>query len=175
MSCCSDAPLGQSVPRLIGWSGSPSTWTTCGVTFFALSPIVWMMTPQLTEQYGHVLRVSVEREIFRLPACASSGCASKPKTVIPTAPAMPVLKNARLDTSITQPSMTKDLGTVNWCRDGTQALEKRKGEAAIKVCAVRSTSKSSRIPTTPNHIWTQTMRKSVYRETCAGQIYLRGL
>ncbi len=52
------------MPRLMGWSGSPSTWTTCGVTFFALSPMVWMMTPQLTEQYGQVLRVSVVREIF---------------------------------------------------------------------------------------------------------------
>jgi hypothetical protein len=25
-----------------------------------------MMTPQLTEQYGHVLRVSLAREIFKL-------------------------------------------------------------------------------------------------------------
>jgi hypothetical protein len=56
-----------------------------------------------------VLRVSVLREIFRLEACANSGRASKPNTVMPTAPAMPVLKNARLDTSITQPSMAKDL------------------------------------------------------------------
>ena len=60
----SDDPLGQSVPRLMGWSGSPSTWTTCGVTFLALSPRVWMMTPQLTAQYGQVERVSVVRAIF---------------------------------------------------------------------------------------------------------------
>jgi hypothetical protein len=49
MSCISEEPFGQSVPRLMGWSGSPSTCTPCGVTFFALSPRVWMMTPQLTE------------------------------------------------------------------------------------------------------------------------------
>ena len=70
MSCCSEEPLGQSVPRLMGWSGSPSTWTTWGVTFLAWSPSVWMMTPQLTEQYGQVERVSVVREIFNSRDCA---------------------------------------------------------------------------------------------------------
>src|SRR5215469_14927432 len=64
ISCCSEDPLGHSVPRLVGWSGSPSTCTTCGVTFFALSPRVWIMTPHATEQYGHSERVSVVREIF---------------------------------------------------------------------------------------------------------------
>src|ERR1035437_5026854 len=44
------APLGQSVPRLIGWSGSPSTWTTEAVAFLALSPSVWMTTPHETAQ-----------------------------------------------------------------------------------------------------------------------------
>ena len=34
------------------------------VAFLALSPSVWMITPQLTEQYGQVLRVSVVRAIF---------------------------------------------------------------------------------------------------------------
>src|ERR1017187_8623905 len=65
-----------------------------------------MMTPQLTAQYGQVLRVSVVREIFRLSACARIGCGSKPKTVTPTAPAIPVLKNARLETSMAQASRT---------------------------------------------------------------------
>ena len=64
MSCISDDPFGHSVPRLIGWSGSPSTCTTCAVTFFALSPNVSLTTPQLTEQYGQVDRVSVVRAIF---------------------------------------------------------------------------------------------------------------
>ena len=32
--------------------------------------MVWMMTPQLTEQYGQVERVSVVRAIFSSLACA---------------------------------------------------------------------------------------------------------
>src|SRR6516162_2493085 len=111
MSCWSEAPLGQSVPRLIGWSGSPSTCTTWGVTFLALSPIVWMMTPQLTEQYGHVLRVSVVREIFSDCDCATKGWTSKPNAEKPTIPAMPVFTNVRLDTSMARTS-TGTVGIV---------------------------------------------------------------
>src|SRR5262249_54206248 len=33
MSPFNVTPFGQSVPRLIGWSGSPSMWTIVGVTF----------------------------------------------------------------------------------------------------------------------------------------------
>src|SRR5271165_44177 len=95
-----------------------------------------MMTPQLTEQYGHVLRVSVVREIFRLSACSSSGCASKPKTVIPTAPTTPVLKNARLETSITQPSMQRDFDSrkcvgMERKRFGSARLQQRKEVYAV--------------------------------------------
>src|SRR6478672_4914507 len=43
-------PLGQSVPRETGWSGSPSTWTTAAFAFLDLSPRVWMMTPHPTAQ-----------------------------------------------------------------------------------------------------------------------------
>src|SRR5215471_4886250 len=57
MSSFSDAPLGHNEPRLMGWSGSPSTCTTEGTTFFDLSPSVWMITPQPTAQYGQMLRV----------------------------------------------------------------------------------------------------------------------
>ncbi len=64
MFCFSVMPFGQSVPWLMGWSGSPSTCTTVGVTLRDRSPRVWMITPQLTEQYGQVDRVSVVREIF---------------------------------------------------------------------------------------------------------------
>ena len=35
-----------------------------GLTLRDRSPSVWMITPQLTEQYGHVDRVSVVRAIF---------------------------------------------------------------------------------------------------------------
>ena len=89
-------PLGQSVPRLMGWSGSPSTWTTEPVTFFALSPSVWMITPHETEQYGQVLRVSVVREILssRISARASESSNSPS----PTTPAAVPLRNVRRST-----------------------------------------------------------------------------
>ncbi len=32
------APRGHSVPRLTGWSGSPSIWMTDDLAFFDLSP-----------------------------------------------------------------------------------------------------------------------------------------
>src|SRR5215472_219339 len=70
------------------------------MTFFALSPSVWMMTPQLTEQYGQVLRVSVVWEILRVLAWASSGVTSNPKTVIAAPPAMDVCRKARRDKAI---------------------------------------------------------------------------
>jgi hypothetical protein len=50
MSSFRVAPLGQRVPRLMGWSGSPSTCTTVGFVFFDRSPSVWMITPQETAQ-----------------------------------------------------------------------------------------------------------------------------
>jgi len=53
-----------------------------------------MMTPQLTEQYGHVLRVSLVWEILSVFACACSGATSNPNAdSVP--PAMVVWMNAR--------------------------------------------------------------------------------
>src|SRR5258708_1277693 len=82
MSYLSVEPFGQSVPRLVGWSGSPSTCTTVGATFFALSPSVWMMTPHATAQYGQMLRVSVVRAILN---CRISARARDMSNPIPTA------------------------------------------------------------------------------------------
>src|SRR5215831_15829571 len=59
-----------------------------------------MMMPQLTEQYGQVLRVCVVREILRVEDCACSGCRSKPSAESPTAPATPVFRKVRRDRSI---------------------------------------------------------------------------
>src|ERR1019366_1418156 len=72
----------------MGWSASPSTWTTNGRTFFDLSPWVWMITPQLTEQYGQVDRVSVVREIFSARDSAHAGVMSNPSSVAPAAPTL---------------------------------------------------------------------------------------
>src|SRR5439155_1403954 len=82
MSYLSVAPFGQSVPRLVGASGSPSTCTTVGLTFFALSPRVWMMTPHATAQYGQMLRVSVVRAIL---SCRISARACEMSNPIPAA------------------------------------------------------------------------------------------
>src|SRR5882724_2482779 len=87
----------------MGWSGSPSTCTTCAVTFLALSPSVWMITPQLTEQYGQVERVSVVRAIFNSFACARTGRASNPRRSAAVPPA-PTLKKSRLDKPIEKAS-----------------------------------------------------------------------
>src|SRR5882762_8196285 len=96
MSSRSVTPLGQSVPRLMGWSGSPSTCTTDGFTFFDLSPSVWMITPQETEQYGQVLRVSVVRAIFNSRISARACLRSNPSaTAPPTAAAEPFRKVLR--------------------------------------------------------------------------------
>src|ERR1700730_2038207 len=82
MSYLSVAPLGHSVPRLVGASGSPSTCTTVDLTFFALSPSVWTMTPHATAQYGQMLRVSVVRAIF---SCRISARARDMSNPIPAA------------------------------------------------------------------------------------------
>src|SRR5215472_9065464 len=58
-----------------------------------------MMTPQLTEQYGHVERVSVVRAILSSLACARTGRASNPKSSAAALP-VPTLKNSRLDKPI---------------------------------------------------------------------------
>src|SRR6267142_2730181 len=65
-----------------------------------------MMTPQLTEQYGQVLRVSVVRAIFRPCVCAYTGARLKPNTVTPAPPINVVLMNVRLETSMASHSST---------------------------------------------------------------------
>src|ERR1700736_5419331 len=103
MSCSSEAPLGHRVPRLMGWSGSPSTWITCGVTFLALSPIVYIRTPQLTEQYGQVDRVSVARAILSSLSCATAGVRSNPRREMPAPPASALLRKVLRESSILHP------------------------------------------------------------------------
>src|SRR3990167_4490146 len=99
MQCLSDAPFGQRVPPFMGWSGSPSTWTTVGRTLYELSPRVCIITPQLTEQYGQVLLVSVVRAIFSWRAWAIAGVTSKPKPVS-NAPLALSFRKERLVSSI---------------------------------------------------------------------------
>ncbi|MNN85259.1 hypothetical protein D3C81_2025260 [compost metagenome] len=44
------APFGQRVPRLTGWSASPSIWMMFCLTFLPASPWLYMIRPQPTEQ-----------------------------------------------------------------------------------------------------------------------------
>src|SRR5262245_21207644 len=59
-----------------------------------------MMTPQLTEQYGQVLRVSLVREILSVLACAYTGVTSNPKAERATPPAIELCRNVRREISI---------------------------------------------------------------------------
>jgi hypothetical protein len=59
-----------------------------------------MITPQLTEQYGQVLRVSVVREILSACVCAYAGARLKPKADPPIPLARPTLMKVLLETSI---------------------------------------------------------------------------
>src|ERR1700730_8643484 len=59
-----------------------------------------MITPQLTEQYGHVLRVSVVLAILSPCACAYTGARLNPNTETPAPPINVVLMKVRLETSM---------------------------------------------------------------------------
>src|SRR5262245_20885817 len=67
------------------------------MAFFARSPSVWMITPQLTEQYGQVLRVSLVRAIFSVRACAITGATSKPNAVSVAPPTSERCRKVRLE------------------------------------------------------------------------------
>jgi hypothetical protein len=56
-----------------------------------------MITPQLTEQYGHVLRVSLVREIFSVLAWARTGVTSKPNAETTVPPTIELWRKARLE------------------------------------------------------------------------------
>src|SRR6266851_1566741 len=60
-----------------------------------------MITPQLTEQYGQVLRVSVVRAILSPCVCAYTGPRLNPNTETPAPPIKVVLMKVRLETSMT--------------------------------------------------------------------------
>src|SRR6266404_926473 len=81
-----------------------------------------MMTPQLTEQYGQVLRVSVVRAIFRPCVWAYTGARLNPKTVTPAPPINVVLMNVRLETSMASHSSTIKLEMGGRTTRGTLQL-----------------------------------------------------
>src|SRR5215469_3439962 len=65
------------------------------------------MTPQLTEQYGQVLRVSEAREILRPAVCAYTGVRSNPKAESPAPPTRLLLRKVRRENSMSRPPSVK--------------------------------------------------------------------
>src|SRR5262245_27021300 len=59
-----------------------------------------MMTPQLTEQYGQVLRVSLVREILSVRDCATTGATSSPNADSAAPPAIERWRKARREIAI---------------------------------------------------------------------------
>src|SRR6266853_4254253 len=70
-------------------------WMIEVVTFLALSPSPYMMTPHPTAQYGQVLRVSVVRASLKLRVSASTAVGQNPNAtrLDPARPAALALKN----------------------------------------------------------------------------------
>src|ERR1700682_6079069 len=73
-------------------------WKMLGCAFFAASPSPYMRTPQATEQYGQVLRVSVARASLYSRTSASAGPGANPITarLEPTSDMPVTFKNWRL-------------------------------------------------------------------------------
>src|SRR6266446_7708670 len=62
-----------------------------------------MRTPQLTEQYGQVDRVSVARAILSAMSSARAGVRSNPRRERPAPPASALLRKVLRESSIVQP------------------------------------------------------------------------
>src|SRR5262250_3924443 len=62
------------------------------------------MTPQLTEQYGHVERVSFAREIFNARSCANAGFRSNPNAAAAAPPTAPIFRKSLREDGIEPPT-----------------------------------------------------------------------
>src|SRR6202035_6018719 len=65
-----------------------------------------MRTPQLTEQYGQVDRVSVARAILSSLSCATAGVRSNPRREKPAPPTSAPLRKVLRESSIAHPPTT---------------------------------------------------------------------
>src|SRR5690606_38969351 len=81
-----------------GWSGSPSMWKIDALAFLAPSPRLYINSPQPTEQYVQVLRVSRVRSSLycRVSASATPGAKPSAAAVVPAIPPAQILKNCLL-------------------------------------------------------------------------------
>src|SRR5687768_17557215 len=79
-------------------------WVISACSPFLRSPFEYRITPQATEQYGQVLRVSVVLTSLkgRIAAACAASISPKPKapSVVPARPAPAVCRNARRESSI---------------------------------------------------------------------------
>src|SRR5215467_6443293 len=89
-------------------------WMISALAFLALSPRLYMMTPQPTAQYGHVLRVSVVRASLKLRTSASTGRREYPSIarLEPVNPAPQTLKNCLRFISILAPPLVSDFSAL---------------------------------------------------------------
>src|SRR6516164_11381064 len=87
-------------------------WKMLERAFFARSPRLYMSTPQATEQYGQVLRVSVARASLNSRTSASAAVGEKPSStrLDPASVAPVTLRNSRRVTSamVIPRSMSED-------------------------------------------------------------------
>src|SRR6266581_2705914 len=67
-----------------------------------------MITPQLTEQYGQVDRVSLARAIFSVRSCAYAGFRSKPKTAAAAPPIVVSFRKSRREGFMLGPPSARD-------------------------------------------------------------------
>src|SRR5438445_8091924 len=97
-SCIAVAPFGQSRPSLTGLSGSPSIWRSfvCPLP----SSLVKAIIEHPTAQYGHSECTSFAPSIRRSCCTWTASARSKPRGVVPSAPAL------------TAPSLTKSLRVI---------------------------------------------------------------
>src|SRR3954466_6076898 len=72
-----------------------------------------MITPQLTEQYGQIERVSVARAIFSSRMWAWGGARSKPSPVAPAPPTAPIFRKSLRERFIRPTSSTRRGVTEN--------------------------------------------------------------
>src|SRR5258708_9486860 len=90
-------------------------WMIEVVTFLALSPSPYMMTPHPTAQYGQVLRVSVVRASLKLRVSASTARGQNPSAarLEPTRPAALARQNCLRLMSIACPLPLRQLDSLS--------------------------------------------------------------
>src|SRR5215471_19131548 len=112
-------------------------WMISALAFLALSPRLYMMIPQRTEQYVHVLRVSVVRNSLNSRTSARAAPGAKPNAtrLDPAIPVAQTLKNWRrvsLTSIVTAPPSWAISGPVRSLGAGTCLSIGQLGERRVR-------------------------------------------